>query len=103
MKTARGFVIAMFLAVAAIASAQDRHSLLEQAYSDMLAAQKVLLAAEEAREKGVEPLPGERLGIVKGGSRLGPEYQARQGRLEKDVAAARTRLGQAIARWRSLR
>ena len=103
MKTALAFIVAMFLALAATASAQDRHALLEQAYGDMLAAQKALLVADEAREKGIEPLPGERLGIVKGGSRLGPEYQARQARLEKDVAAARTRLGQAIARWQSLR
>ena len=38
------------------------------------------------RERGIEPLPGERLGIAGGGSRLAPAYFERQARLEDDGA-----------------
>jgi hypothetical protein len=39
------------------------------------------------------------VGVAGGGSRLGPEYFARQEALEKDVEAARARLDQAYRRW----
>lgn len=59
------------------------------------AATKQLQQAEAALEAGKEPLPGERLGIVGGGTRLTDEYWARQKRLEAAVEAARKRLDQA--------
>jgi type IV secretory pathway VirB10-like protein len=59
------------------------------------AATKQLQQAEAALEAGKEPLPGERLGIVGGGTRLTDEYWARQKRLEQAVEAARKRLDQA--------
>src|SRR5574338_127787 len=48
-----------------------------------------LKKAEEAREAGKEPLPGERLGTVGGGSRLTDYYWARQKKLEAAVESAR--------------
>lgn len=60
-------------------------SQLESAYGQ-------LKKAEEAREAGKEPLPGERLGTVGGGSRLTDDYWARQKQLEAAVEAARKRL-----------
>jgi hypothetical protein len=54
-------------------------------------AQQALKQAEAAREAGKEPLPGERLGLKGGGSRLTDEYHARQKALEAAVEAARKR------------
>jgi hypothetical protein len=48
--------------------------------------------AEAAREAGKEPLPGERLGLKGGGSRLTDAYQERQKSLDDAVTAARKRL-----------
>jgi len=58
---------------------------LESAYAQ-------LKKAEEAREAGKEPLPGERLGTATGASRLTDEYWARQKTLEAAVEAARKRV-----------
>lgn len=62
-----------------------------------------LRAAEERRERGVEPLPGERMGIVGPGSRLTEAYFERQRQLEREVAAARGRLDAAHASRNALR
>jgi hypothetical protein len=53
---------------------------------------KQLQEAMAALEKGKEPLPGERLGNVGGGSRLTEAYFARQKGLEEAVEAARKQL-----------
>ncbi len=58
-------------------------------------ARKQLQRAEAALEAGKEPLPGERLGIVGGGTRLTDEYWARQKKLEQAVESARARLEKA--------
>ncbi len=58
-------------------------------------ARLALKNAEAAREAGKEPLPGERLGNVGGGSRLSGDYFARQKSLEEAVAAARRRVEEA--------
>ena len=51
------------------------------------------LAAAKARlEAGREPLPGERLGLKGGGSRLTPEYEARIAGMEREVAAIEAKL-----------
>lgn len=51
-----------------------------------------LKAAQAARDAGKEPLPGERIGIVGGGTRLTDAYHTRQKSLEAAVEAARKRL-----------
>ena len=101
----RRFLVAVVLAVAGAAAGQetDRHAALERAYAELVAARQALLRAEAERELGIEPAPGERLGIVGGGSRLAPEYWERQKRLEEDVALAHERLDKALARWNELR
>lgn len=89
------------------AEEQDRATALDRAYDEVVAAQAALRKAEADRERGIEPLPGERLGtaLPSGGrrSRLSEEYWERQRRLEKDVEQARQRLGEALARWNALR
>jgi len=105
----RGLIFAVLLALAASAGAQDqdRAVALERAYDELVAAQAALQRADEARQSGVEPLPGERLGTVSPSgerrSRFSDEYWERQRRLEKDLEQARTRLDEALARWNALR
>jgi hypothetical protein len=55
-------------------------------------ARKALQDAEAARETGKEPLPGERLGLKGGGSRLTDDYNTRQKSLDDAVEAARKRV-----------
>jgi hypothetical protein len=100
----RFMIFAALLGVAASTAAQqDRGSTLERAYQEVLAARKLLQEAEERRQAGIEPLPGERLAIVGGGSRLGPEYFARQEQLAKEVDQARAKLDDAYRRWNEVR
>jgi Domain of unknown function (DUF4124) len=58
-------------------------------------ARRQLQQAEAAREAGKEPLPGERIGIAGGGSRLTEAYHARQKGLDDAVDAARKRVSAA--------
>ena len=99
----RVLLIGFALAFAAAAAAQPSGSELDRAYDEMLAAQIALQQAEAALQLGVEPQPGERLGIVGGGSRLSDEYWERQKRLEDEVEVARKGLDAAIVRWNSVR
>lgn len=99
----RVLLVGFALALAGAAAAQPGGSELDRAYDELLAAQTALQKAESARELGVKPQPGERLGIVGGGSRLSDEYWQRQKRLEADVERARKRLDAAIVGWNSLR
>ena len=55
-------------------------------------ARRQLQQAEAARDNGKEPLPGERLGTAKGGSRLTDAYFDRQKNLETAVETARKRV-----------
>ena len=98
-------LIAALLAFAAASGAQegDRHAAIERAYDEVVAARAALQRAEAAREEGIEPLPGERLGTEGGRSRLAPAYWERQEALEKNVNQARQRLDAALARWNALR
>ena len=95
----RAFLIALSLALAGVAGSTE----LDRAYDELVAAHKSLEQAQAARELGVEPQPGERIGTVGGHSRLTDEYWERQKRLEQDVERARKRLDEALARWNSLR
>lgn len=66
-------------------------------------AQKALQHAEQALRNGRTPLPGERLGMRGGGSRLDAKYFARIKRLEDAVNAARKRLDKAYEARNNLR
>ena len=77
-----------------------RRALLDEADARLKAADQALKDAEERQQRAVEPLPGERLGTVGGGtvsgrSRLTPEYFARQRAMAAEVDAARAELDQA--------
>jgi ParB-like chromosome segregation protein Spo0J len=67
----------------------------DAAYAMMVEARQALQNAEQALQVGLEPLPGERLGLVNGHSRLSPAYWARVDKLRQDVEAARDRLDRA--------
>jgi len=67
----------------------------DAAYAMVVQARQALHDAEQALQAGLEPLPGERLGIVNGHSRLSPAYWARVDKLRQDVEAARDRLDRA--------
>ncbi len=97
-------LVFVFLLLAASAvAAQERASDLDQAYEDARVACSALKDAEDRREQGREPLPGERLGTVAGTSRLTQEYFARQAMLDQELERARERCEQAMKRWNDLK
>jgi chromosome segregation ATPase len=55
-------------------------------------ARRQLKQAETGREAAKEPLPGERTGLVGGGSRLNEAYEQRQKSLDAALEAARKRV-----------
>ena len=77
--------------------APDRIAMLATASEDVRAAERYLAAANATLEAGREPLPGERTGLARGGSRLNEKYWERQRQLEASVADAQARLGRAVA------
>ena len=99
----RALVLAALVALSLPGLAQP--SALDQAYDEVVAAQAALKAAEEARDRGEEPLEGERTAVAgkQHRSRLNEQYAERQDQLEKNVEDARKRLDEAIARWNSLK
>jgi Domain of unknown function (DUF4124) len=70
---------------------------IDAAMKEIAAAESTLQMARRKLELGREPLPGERLGLAGGGSRLSPEYEARIAGLERDVASAEARVQKAYA------
>jgi hypothetical protein len=68
-----------------------------QAEAELRAATEALERARAQFEAGIEPLPGERTGTAKGGSRLNEAYEARQAANQKAVADAEARLQRAVA------
>ncbi len=70
---------------------------IDAAMKEIASAESTLQAAKRRLEAGREPLPGERLGLAGGGSRLSPEYDERIAGLEREVAAAEARLQKAYA------
>ena len=97
-------LVFVFLLLAASAvAAQERTSDLDQAYEDARVACSALKDAEDRREQGREPLPGERLGTVAGTTRLTQEYFARQAMLDQELERARERCEQAMKRWNDLK
>ena len=81
-----------------LGDAERRAAALDRATDDIIAASRALREAEERRERGVEPLEGERMG-----RRFRPEYWQRRQAEEQGVAAARARLDDALARRNALR
>lgn len=59
-------------------------------------AERELAVAKRALELGREPLPGERLGLKGGGTRLSPEYEARLRGLEQAVTDAEAKLRRSL-------
>lgn len=76
---------------------------LDAANAEVVAAERELAVVRRKLEVGREPLAGERLGTAKGGSRLSPEYEARIGGLEREVAAAEDRVKRAYEARNALR
>lgn len=77
---------------------RQRERALDAADAEVTAAVNALKEAQRRREAGVEPLPGERLGKVGGGSNFAPAYFERQQALDREVSAAQRRLEKAYAR-----
>jgi hypothetical protein len=77
---------------------ERRAAALDRAVDDIIASSRALREAEERRERGIEPLEGERMG-----RRFRPEYWQRRQAEEQGVAAARARLDDALARRNALR
>jgi Domain of unknown function (DUF4124) len=82
---------------------RSRLAALERTQSGIVEAERALARAMEQRQRGVEPLPGERLGMAGGSSRLAPAYFERQAKLEEDVRRARAQLDAAHAAKNALR
>lgn len=76
---------------------------LDAAIGEINAAETALAAARRRLELGREPLPGERLGLAGGGSRLSPEYHSRIAGLEREVAEAEERVKRAYVARNSVR
>ena len=78
--------------------ANRRAASLDRAVADIVAAHAELRAAEARRERGIEPVEGERQG-----RRYRPEYWARQQALQRDIDVARAKLNDAIERRNAVR
>lgn len=83
--------------------AQKRSQLLDKTLETVQAAEDDLRKAEIDREAGIEPLPGERLGIVGRGTRLSEAYWRRQQILEERVETARQLLKKARQGYNEVR
>ena len=82
---------------------RKRERAVNAAHAKVIAALNALKEAQQRREAGVEPLPGERRGNVRGGIRLAPSYFARQRALDGEVNTAQQQLEQAYARLNDAR
>ena len=96
-------VLALLLAAATSAVAQNRSAELDKAYQEARDAYNALQQAITRRDQSVESLPGERTGSAAGGSRPNENYFARQAILEQDVESARKRYEAAMRRWNDLK
>jgi hypothetical protein len=70
---------------------------LSEADAEVRTATEALEQARARLQAGIEPLPGERTGTAKGGSRLNEAYEERQAANQKAVADAEARLQRAVA------
>jgi hypothetical protein len=76
---------------------------IDEAQAEIADAERELAVLRRKLEVGREPMPGERLGTAKGGSRLSPDYEARISGLEREVALAEDRVKRAYEVRNSLR
>jgi hypothetical protein len=83
--------------------AQERSRALDETLKSVQTAEADLRMAEADREAGIEPLPGERLGIVGRGTRLSEAYWRRQQILEEHVEVARQNLKNARQGYNDVR
>ncbi|HYL17452.1 MAG TPA: DUF4124 domain-containing protein [Burkholderiales bacterium] len=96
-------------AARADAYAAKRVRALDAADTRIRRAEQQLAAAKQALEAGVEPLPGERLGTVRGGkqgqsfTRFSDDYWERISELERAVSKATRELEQAYSERNALR
>jgi hypothetical protein len=81
----------------------DRIALFVTADDEVRAAERNLAAVQAALEAGREPLPGERSGLARAGSRLNQSYWDRQRQLEDAVTVAQGRLDRAVVERNALR
>ncbi len=70
----------------------SKRKTLDQAEADVIKSEMLLEDARQRQKAGEEPLPGERTGIVGGGSRLNERYEMRQKALAREVAEAEAML-----------
>lgn len=83
--------------------AQERSRALDETLKSVQTTEADLRMAEADREAGIEPLPGERLGIVGRGTRLSEAYWRRQQILEEHVEVARQNLKNARQGYNDVR
>lgn len=76
---------------------------LGDADADIIRAEMMLEDAKKRQQDGVEPLPGERTGLVSGKSRLNETYWERQRALAQETAEAEAMLRKARADRETLR
>lgn len=82
---------------------RERTRLLDERVAALNAAASEYNSARLARERGREPLPGERIGVVGPGTRLNDSYFARQRLLDERVSEASKRLERAQAEYQAVR
>ncbi len=70
----------------------SKRKTLDQAEADVIKSEMLLEDAKKRQQAGVEPLPGERTGNARGGSRLNEQYEMRQKALAQEVAEAEAML-----------
>ena len=101
----KSLILALTLSVfTGLTFAQNRSAELDQAYEEARAAYLALKDAEQRRDQGLEPQPGERQGTAGGGgSRPNEAYFGRQAQLEYEVELARKRYEAAARRWNELK
>lgn len=83
--------------------AHERSRALDETLKSVQTTEADLRMAEADREAGIEPLPGERLGIVGRGTRLSEAYWRRQQILEEHVEVARQNLKNARQGYNDVR
>ena len=93
--TSRPAVRSVPIGPAGVGASPRSPSSIDAAMQEVTSAEAAVQVAKRRLELGREPLPGERLGLAGGGSRLTPEYEARVAGLEREVADAEARLKRA--------
>jgi hypothetical protein len=99
----RRLILAVLLSIPLLAFGQDRSAELDKAVEEARTAYLALKQAEQRRDQGIEPEPGDRVGSAAGGTRASDQYLGRQAQLEQEVDLARKRYEAAQKRWNDLK